>query len=165
MPYIPEEGVPQVIHDPSTRTGYLAWQFGQATAQRLERALRPLDLNLAQLRSLVQVTLTPGISSAEIARRSGLTAQSMGAAVNALISRGLIERGPHPTNRRVLELRVTDAGRTLAARAQHVIDEVQREMFAVLSAEEQDTVHTLLHRLVEHTFPESLHLSSPPSAE
>jgi DNA-binding MarR family transcriptional regulator len=154
-----------VIYDPSTRAGYLAWQFGQATAQRLERALRPLDLNLAQLRSLVQATLTPGISSAEIARRSGLTAQSIGAAVNALISRGLIERGPHPTNRRVLELRITDAGRSLAARARRVIDDVEREMFAVLSAEEQDTVHALLQRLVEHSFPESLHLSSPQRAE
>ncbi|WP_328806805.1 MarR family winged helix-turn-helix transcriptional regulator [Streptacidiphilus fuscans] len=150
-----------MIYDPSTRTGYLAWQFGQATAQRLERALRPLDLNLAQLRSLVQVALTPGISSAEIARRSGLTAQSMGAAVNALVSRGLIERGPHPTNRRVLELRATDAGRALAAHAQRVVDDVQREMFEVLSADEQKTVHALLQRLVEHSFPESLHLADP----
>lgn len=150
-----------MIYDPSTRTGYLAWQFGQATAQRLERALRPLDLNLAQLRSLVQVALTPGISSAEIARRSGLTAQSMGAAVNALVSRGLIERGPHPTNRRVLELRATDAGRALAAHAQRVVDDVQREMFEVLSTEEQHTVHALLQRLVEHSFPESLHLADP----
>ncbi|MBF9072733.1 MarR family transcriptional regulator [Streptacidiphilus sp. NEAU-YB345] len=149
------------MYDPSTRTGYLAWQFGQATAQRLERALRPLDLNLAQLRSLVQVALTPGISSAEIARRSGLTAQSMGAAVNALVSRGLIERGPHPTNRRVLELRATDAGRALAAHAQRVVDDVQREMFEVLSADEQKTVHALLQRLVEHSFPESLHLADP----
>lgn len=150
-----------MIHDPSTRTGYLAWQFGQASAQRLEKALRPLDLNLAQLRCLVQVSLTPGISSAEIARRSGLTAQSMGAAVTSLVNRGLIERAPHPANRRVLELRPTDPGRELADRAQQRVDEVQEEMFAVLSAEEQDNVHALLRRLVEHTAPESLHLTSP----
>ena len=149
-----------MITDPSTRTGYLAWQFGQATAQRLERALRQFDLNLAQLRCLVQVSLTPGISSAEIARRSGLTAQSMGAAVTGLVERGLVERTAHPANRRILALRVTDPGHDLAVRAQKVIDEVQEEMFRVLSAEEQDTVHGLLRRLVEHTAPESLDLSA-----
>jgi len=153
-----------VINDPSTRTGYLAWQFGQATAQRLEKALRPLDLNLAQLRCLVQVSLTPGISSAEIARRSGLTAQSMGAAVTSLVGRGLVERAPHPANRRVLELRATDAGRDLADRAQLRVDEVQEEMFSVLSAEELDGVHALLRRLVEHAAPESLYLTSPEPA-
>jgi DNA-binding MarR family transcriptional regulator len=148
-----------VIYDPSTRTGYMAWQFGQAMVQQLERALRPLNLNLAQLRCLVQVALTPGISSAEVARRSGLTAQSMGAAVNGLVSRGLVERGPHPTNRRVLELRVTDPGRTLAERAQQVVDDLELEMFAVLSAEEQGTLKTLLQRLVGHCTPEVLNFS------
>ncbi|QMU68956.1 MarR family winged helix-turn-helix transcriptional regulator [Streptacidiphilus sp. P02-A3a] len=154
-----------MINDPSTRTGYLAWQFGQATAQRLEKALRPLDLNLAQLRSLVQVSLTPGISSAEIARRSGLTAQSMGAAVTSLVGRGLIEREPHPANRRVLELRATDAGRDLAHVAQRRVDEVQEEMLAVLTTEEQHGLHALLRRLVEHAAPESLYLTSPERPE
>jgi DNA-binding MarR family transcriptional regulator len=153
VPYIPLEET-TVIHDPSTRPGYLVWQLGQATAQRLERALRPLDLNLAQLRCLVQVTLTPGVSSAEIARRSGITAQSMGAAVNALIERGMVVRGPHPTNRRVLELRIAD-------RAQEVLEDVQQQLFGVLAEDEQETVRVLLRRLVEHASPEALDLAAP----
>ncbi len=150
-----------MIHDPSTRPGYLAWQLGQATAQRLERALRPLDLNLAQLRCLVQVTLTPGVSSAEIARRSGITAQSMGAAVNALIERGMVVRGPHPTNRRVLELRITAPGLALADSAQEVLEDVQQQLFGVLADDEQETVRVLLRRLVEHASPEALDLAAP----
>lgn len=145
-----------MIHDPSTRPGYLAWQFGQAAAQRLEKALRPLDLNLAQLRCLTQVALSPGISSAEVARRAGLTAQSMGAAVTILINRNLVTRSPHPTNGRILELRLTDTGLTLATQAQETVEDAQQEMFAVLSAEEQDTVRSLLHRLLRHNFPQAL---------
>ncbi|WP_328315801.1 MarR family winged helix-turn-helix transcriptional regulator [Streptomyces sp. NBC_00388] len=150
-----------MIDDPSTRAGYLAWQFGQAVTQRLERALRPLDLSLAQLGCLTQVGSSPGISSAEVARRAGLTAQSMGAAVSGLIARGLLTRSPHPTNRRVLELRLTGTGLTLAARAQQLADEVQQQMFEVLSTGEQATVHALLHRLLEHNFPEALYRYGP----
>jgi DNA-binding MarR family transcriptional regulator len=150
-----------VIDDPSTRAGYLAWQFGQAATQRLEKALRSLDLSLAQLRCLTQVSLSPGMSSAEVARRAGLTAQSMGAAVSGLIARGLLSRSPHPTNRRVLELRLTGAGLTLAVRAQQLVDEVHQQMFEVLSTDEQATVYALLHRLLEHNFPEALHSYGP----
>ena len=149
------------IYDPSTRTGYLAWQLGQTAVQRIEKALRALDLNLAQFRALVQAELTPGVSSAEIARRSGITAQSMGAAVNLLIERGLLERTPHPTNRRMMELRGTESGRALVARAEQLVDAVQDEMFGVLSADEQGALHALLQRLIEHANPEVLHLSSP----
>jgi DNA-binding MarR family transcriptional regulator len=147
---------PSVIHDPSSHTGYLAWQLGQATAQHLERALRPLEINLAQLRALVQASLTPGISSAEIARRAGLTAQTMGAAVNALVGRGLIERTAHPTNRRVLCLHVTDEGRRITERAQRLVDGVQDSMFGVLTPADQETVYRLLHQLVEHNAPDAL---------
>ncbi|MHA6763895.1 MarR family winged helix-turn-helix transcriptional regulator [Streptacidiphilus sp. PAMC 29251] len=150
-----------MINDPSTRPGYLAWQFGQAASQRLEKALRPLDLNLAQLRCLTQVGLFPGISSAEVARRAGLTAQSMGAAVTGLINRDLVTRSPHPSNRRILELRLSEAGLDLADQAQELVEEVQERMFAVLSAEEQATVQALLQRLVQHNFPEALHVFGP----
>ncbi|MFJ7949577.1 MarR family transcriptional regulator [Streptomyces sp. NPDC096354] len=48
-----------------------------------------------QQNALAHVVLVPGISTAELARRSGVTPQSMGAAVNGLIQRGLLERRPH----------------------------------------------------------------------
>jgi DNA-binding MarR family transcriptional regulator len=151
-----------VIHDPSTHTGYLAWQLGQATAQRLERALRPLGISLAQLRALVLATLAPGISSAELARRSGLTAQSMGAAVQGLVDRGALERSPHPVNRRVQRLHVTPDGRALAERAQSAVDGIQDAMFGVLPERERAALHGALQRLVEHNIPEALRTTMPP---
>lgn len=153
------------IHDPSTRIAYLAWQFGHTTEQRLEKALRAMDLNLAQFRALVLTALTPGVSSAEIARHSGLTAQSMGAAVNGLIERGLVERSPHPANRRILELRLTEAGRVLTAEAQALVDSVQQELFRVVSADEQESLRELLRRLIEHANPDALRLVAGPGSE
>ncbi|MBT2384329.1 MarR family winged helix-turn-helix transcriptional regulator [Streptomyces sp. ISL-11] len=141
-------------------TGYLAWQFSQAMGARLEKELRTLDLTLAQHNVLRSALLDPGVSSAEAARRAGITAQSMGAAVNALVDRGLMERRPHPTNRRVLCLHITADGRRLAERSTAVVGHVNDDALAVLSPTERATAHALLHRLVEHLNPGAL----PPSA-
>ncbi|MFC1400953.1 MULTISPECIES: MarR family winged helix-turn-helix transcriptional regulator [Streptacidiphilus] len=148
-----------MIDDPSTRTSYLAWQFAQAVALRLERTLRPLDLSLAQHNALVQVALSPGISSAAVARRAGMTAQSMGTAVNGLLDRGLLERRPHPTNRRVMQLHPTESGLALVQVSQVAIEESNANLFETLSDEDEAVLAGLLRRLVQHTNPDALDLS------
>lgn len=148
-----------MIDDPSTRTSYLAWQFAQAVALRLERTLRPLDLSLAQHNALVQVALSPGISSAAVARRAGMTAQSMGTAVNGLLDRGLLERRPHPTNRRVMQLHPTESGLALVQASQVAIEESNANLFETLSDEDEAVLAGLLRRLVQHTNPDALDLS------
>ena len=150
-----------MIDDPSTRTGYLAWQFAQAVVLRLERGLRPLDLSLAQHNALVQVGLSPGVSSASVARRAGMTAQSMGTAVNGLLDRGLLERRPHPTNRRVMQLHPTEAGLALVELSQAALNEAHAGLFEALSADDEAVLGGLLRRLVQHTNPEALDLSRP----
>jgi len=153
------------IFDPSTRTSYLAYQFAQSVGLRLEKALRPTELSLAQHNALVQVALSEGISSAEIARRSGMTAQSMGAAVTSLVERGLIVRGPHPTNRRIVNLHPTEAGLALAERSQAAIEVCNAEIFGIFSEEDQDLLTGLLRRLVADCNPDALHLRRRPAED
>lgn len=148
------------MNEPSFSTGFLAWQFSQAMAGRLEKELRTLDLTLAQHNALQHVRHEPGTSSAAAARRAGITAQSMGAAINGLAERGLMERRPHPTNRRVLCLYITDDGRRMAERSARIVHRMNDEVLAVLSPEERATTHDVLRRLVEHVNPGVL---PPPS--
>ncbi|UNO41047.1 MarR family transcriptional regulator [Streptomyces sp. MST-110588] len=146
------------VFEPST--GYLVWQLGHALGARLERALRDLDLTLAQHNALQHAIHRPGVTSAESARRTGVTAQSMGSAVADLTARGLLERRPHPTNRRMIGLHPTEAGARLAARAKTVVENVNAEALAVLTPPEQATAHLLLHRLITHLNPDALRLPS-----
>ncbi|MFI9169170.1 MarR family winged helix-turn-helix transcriptional regulator [Streptomyces lincolnensis] len=141
-------------------TGYLAWQFSQIIAGRLERALRAEDLTLAQHNALQQVIWTPGVSAAEIARRSGITAQSMGAAVSGLVERGLLRRETHPTSRRSMRLFATDEGRATAARAASIARRIESETTSPLSPDDKDAIHRLLHRLVEELNPDALAVST-----
>jgi DNA-binding MarR family transcriptional regulator len=143
-----------------TTTGYLAWQFSQIIAGRLERALRAVDLTLAQHNALQHIVLTPGVSAADIARRSGITAQSMGAAVNQLVERGLLRREPHPTSRRSMRLFATDEGHTAAARAASIASRIQSETTSPLSPDEKDAIHRLLYRLVKELNPDALAVDS-----
>ncbi|MET7451911.1 MarR family transcriptional regulator [Streptomyces sp. NPDC005574] len=141
-------------------TGYLAWQFSQIIAGRLERALRAEELTLAQHNALQQVTWTPGVSAAEIARRSGITAQSMGAAVNQLVERGLLRREAHPTSRRSMRLFATSEGHAAAAHSMSIAGRVEGETTSPLSPDDKDTLHRLLHRLVEDLNPDALAVDS-----
>ncbi|MBE8473851.1 MarR family winged helix-turn-helix transcriptional regulator [Streptomyces justiciae] len=142
-------------------TGYLAWQFSQIVAGRLERALRAEDLTLAQHNALQHAALTPGVSAAEIARRTGFTPQSMGAAVTQLVERGLLRREPHPTSRRSMRLYATVEGHSVAARAASIAGRVEAETTSPLGVDDKDTIHRLLHRLVEQLNPDALTVDSP----
>ncbi|MFV2118628.1 MarR family winged helix-turn-helix transcriptional regulator [Streptomyces sp. Act-28] len=152
-----------MIVDPSTRTGYVAWQVAHVMGVRTEKALRPLGLTPAQHNALLHVARTPGISPADIARRTGITPQSMGAAVNALVDRGLLERHPHPTSRRAVQLAITEAGEALAVRAQETLTRVDDEAVSVLTPDERASVHTLLLRLLADLNPDALSPTGPPA--
>jgi DNA-binding MarR family transcriptional regulator len=142
-------------------TGYLAWQFSQIVAGRLERALRAEDLTLAQHNALQHAALTPGVSAAEIARRTGFTPQSMGAAVTQLVERGLLRRESHPTSRRSMRLYATDEGHSVASRAASIAGRIETETTSPLDPDDKDTIHRLLHRLVERLNPDALAVDSP----
>jgi DNA-binding MarR family transcriptional regulator len=146
------------IKNPAARTSYLAWQFTQAAEPLLEEVLHPLGLGLSKWHALVHATLAPGISSAEVARRSGVTAQSMGAIVCALVDAGLLTRTPHPTNRRILQLHVTEEGRRVTESAEAAIDGVQEIFLEGFDAAEREALNALLRRLVTVVNPDALHL-------
>lgn len=141
---------------PSTRMGYLAWQVVHVMGTRLERALRSLDLTAAQHNALQHVVWAPGVSAAQIARRTGFTPQSMGAAVNALVDRGLLARREHPSSRRTVQLTVTDSGANLAERARGLVERLDEEALAVLAPAERAVVHSLLLRMLAELNPDAL---------
>jgi DNA-binding MarR family transcriptional regulator len=70
--------------------------------------------------------------------------------LDRLERQGLIERVPHPTDRRSMEVKLTDHGRRLVddAVTRHVANEA--EMLAPLSERERATLDRLTARLLQH---------------
>jgi DNA-binding MarR family transcriptional regulator len=144
------------VVEPHRRIGYLAWRLHQATSHRAEQLLAPLRLTLVQHSVLVLLTIEPNLSSAELARRTGVTAPAMSKAASELAARGLVCRRPHPSHGRVVLLRASAEGRRLAVRSQRALDAIEQDTTADLSWAEQEQFRRLLRRVVRRLAPEAL---------
>jgi DNA-binding MarR family transcriptional regulator len=133
-----------MAEDFGRRLPYLLRRVDGAFSRRLDEDLREFDLSQSQLSALAQLdTASPdGLSGATLSVRSGVTPQSMSEAVAGLVARGLVARTPHPAHGRILECRITDAGRDVLTRVQHAtrvsgrydggLDAAQQEQLRVL---------------------------------
>ena len=91
-------------------------------------------------------------TTAELARAEGVKPQSMGAAVAVLEDMGLVEREPHPTDGRQMNIALTEKGVTVRKEARSARRTWLSQTIAKLDVHEQESlpsVISLLKRLGE----------------
>jgi len=107
--------------DPSRSLGFGLKRLQQALRARMDGGLAEFGLTAPQYAVLALLAADSGISNAELARRSFVAAPTMIRIVTTLEEGGLIVRGEHPAEGRVMRTELTAAGRErLAAAAAHV---------------------------------------------
>ncbi|MEV8544681.1 MarR family transcriptional regulator [Streptomyces sp. NPDC051572] len=94
-------------------------------------------------------------TSSALAREAQITAQAMGATLNALRTRGLVERRPDPDDGRRAVLTVTDAGRQALrnkrnARAELLAQALTGGAFTPTELEQLAAAAPLLERLAQN---------------
>jgi DNA-binding MarR family transcriptional regulator len=120
---------------------------------RLERAVRkgiggrvrPYGLTTLQYTTLSVLGTRSGLSNAQLARRAYMTPQSMSEVLEALEGKGLIERGTHPSHRRVHPAALTPAGRKVLRACDEAVAELESQMLSCLTAQQ---VECLRHGLL-----------------
>ena len=115
---------------------YLVKQVEQAVRSHLDNLLRPGGLTAAQYTALTVLERHPELSSAQLARNSFVTAQSMADMITALEGRGLIERHRDQADRRRLVVALTGAGRELLEFHRDRVAALETRMLAGLATEE-----------------------------
>src|SRR5579875_792096 len=85
---------------PGPMLPYLIKQVELAVRSRLDDIFRPAGLTALQYTALTVLERRSDLSTAQLARNSFVTAQSMADMIVALESRGLIERRRDPADRR-----------------------------------------------------------------
>jgi DNA-binding MarR family transcriptional regulator len=110
---------------------YLVKQVELASRARLDDIFRPIGMTALQYTALTVLERHDNMSSAQLARRSFVTAQSMADMIAALEGRGLIERHRDDVDRRRLVVALTGAGHALLDRYR---DEVQALEDSMLSS-------------------------------
>jgi DNA-binding MarR family transcriptional regulator len=76
-----------------------------------------------------------------------MTNQSMGYLVDALESRGYVERRPDPADRRAALVVITDRGRAEIAAARRLIAEIEREWESEIGSERMSALREALESL------------------
>ncbi|MFJ8786932.1 MarR family winged helix-turn-helix transcriptional regulator [Streptomyces sp. NPDC102476] len=133
---------------PPGRPALLLLALGRIVRDEVERALEAQGLSLRLLSALGHLSREPGLSYSALGRRAGVTAQSMQATVRQLEQAGAVRRVTPAGRGRTAELRVTDVGRQLLGEMDHVLSSVEDPLLEGLTAEEQASFGTLLHRLL-----------------
>jgi DNA-binding MarR family transcriptional regulator len=112
---------------------YLVKQLELAVRSHLDNLLRPSGLTALQYTALTVLERHPDLSTAELARDSFVTAQSMADMITALEGRGLIERHRDRADRRRLVVALTAAGRELLDQYRDQVDALEQKMLAGLT--------------------------------
>jgi DNA-binding MarR family transcriptional regulator len=112
---------------------YLVKQVELAARSRLDDIVRPAGLTALQYTALTVLERHADMSSAQLARHSFVTAQSMADMIAALESRGLIERHRDRIDRRRLVVALTSAGRALLDRCRGEVEMLETSMLAGMS--------------------------------
>ena len=121
-----------------TAVGELTQSIG-LLVRRVRAAAASHELSLSESAVLGRLERQGPATTAELARAESVKPQSMGATIAALEERGLVERKPHPTDGRQLNIALTaqgaairnsvrEAKRTWLAEAMSQLDEEEREI-------------------------------------
>ena len=110
--------------------------------------LRPLDLTPASglVLSILADSEDP-LPPHEIAERLIVSRATVTGLVDSLESRGLAQRRPHPTDRRMLLVAITDKGRQRAEEFRPIVHRHHRIWFEVLDDRETGQLTRLLERV------------------
>jgi DNA-binding MarR family transcriptional regulator len=124
------------MSDEPPAIGYLVKTVQSLLRRRMEESLRPLGLTVSHYSCLFRLRVEPGISSAELARATFVTRQSMNEMLQTLVDRGLVDRAAVASSGRALAVTLTPAGEAALAGAQEAVEAVEARMLSGLTATE-----------------------------
>ena len=113
---------------------YLVKQLELAVRARLDEVVRDHGITPLQYTALTVLQRHDGLSAAQLARDSFVTAQSTADLVRALESRGLIRRERNAGNRRELLIHLTGTGRDLLSTVDAPVRDLEARMIGKLTA-------------------------------
>ena len=105
--------------------------------RRLRRQAAGHSLTPTQLATLAAVERHPGVTPGELAEHEKMQPPSMTRVISVLVERGLVERTPHPTDRRQVTVTCTEAGVELLRRERRMKEAWLAQRLKELSPEER----------------------------
>ena len=127
--------------------GYLTYLLRQANASvrlALDRALVKEGITYPQHSALTMIRAYEAVSSADLARLTMLTPQTINGIVRALETRGAVRKQPDPVNGRILRLLITEEGRALNKRCRALTAPIEAALKARTNADAETAIRQWL---------------------
>jgi DNA-binding MarR family transcriptional regulator len=125
---------------------YMVKQVELVVRSHLDELVKPSGITALQYTALTVLERHDGLSAAQLARDSFVTAQSIADLVRSLENRGLVRRERNPNSRRELLILLTDAGRELLAQYAGPVRELEGRMVSDLTAHQTEQFRQALSR-------------------
>jgi DNA-binding MarR family transcriptional regulator len=139
---------------PPARLTYLVKQLERAIRVAMEEITSEFGLTPIQYTALSVLMRNPGMSSAQLARRSFVSPQACYEMVVVLERNGLVTRRPTTANRRILSIRVTRSGGTVLKQCDRRMDALEERVFASLGPTARKNFRDALTHCVSSLYPE-----------
>jgi DNA-binding MarR family transcriptional regulator len=128
---------------------FLLSQVGIHASRRFAERIAAVDLNPPLFRALNLIDAAEGRSQQAIGKVIEVPPSRMVALVDELEQRGLVERRPDPTDRRVRALFLTRKGRQTLERGRKIARDHEEELTRGMSAPDRKRLVDLLQKIVD----------------
>ncbi|MEZ5662169.1 MAG: MarR family winged helix-turn-helix transcriptional regulator [Burkholderiaceae bacterium] len=146
---MPTGSAPETIDTSYLETllGYNARRAALAVISVFLQRMAPYGLRPVDFSVLSVIAHNPGVNSRQICAALDILPPNLVGMIKSLEKRGLIERKPHPTDRRAQGLHLTPAGQQLMTEAEATASDLESNVARRLSASEQQTLIRLLRKV------------------
>ena len=120
-----------------------------ATLHVLAAELADLNLTASEINVLANLADGHSLSISELGRAAGTRPTTLTSVLDRLERRGHITRGPHPSDRRGVQVELTRSGRQAAAAIRHAIAGIEERALGPLPAEATTALRTALQAFTE----------------
>lgn len=127
--------------------GYLLYRVATALRPEVSAALSPLGLTLPEFVCLRILSMSPGMSSAELSRHISVSPQAMNTVLRKLEDVGAVARPSSVSSGRALPANLTGQGRALLKRAEAAVRGADARILGKLTEPQQREFKRMLEKL------------------
>jgi len=132
-----------------TGAAFLLAQLGAHAERRFGERVAQIGLTPADAGVIRKIAMDPGVSQQALAEHLGLLPSRMVALVDALESKGIVERRRSTEDRRNYQLQLTERGQQVLQNLSRIAAEHEEDLCSSLSHEERARLRDLCSRIAE----------------
>jgi len=132
-----------------TLLGYNARRAALSVITVFLRRMEPFGLRPVDFSVLTLIAHNPGVTSRQLCAELDILPPNLVGMIKNLDKRGLIERKPHPSDRRAQGLHLSPEGKRLQKQAQITATRLEHDVSHTLTPSELETLNTLLRKVYQ----------------